>query len=203
MSSTWALFVTSGCTDSVPHNCMIADRSLSNSMDATLGALNRGLEQADVIISTGGTSMGESDLLKPLIERHISGGKVRFGRVAMKPGKVSAPCLLWPRSARSLALLAAHDICDGLGPRSDRSCPVCAARESRLGARMLLRFCDARAAKAVRSPWRLQSRESHGRDPERDASRPAARIPPCHHHRRTGGKAPGVEHRKSAEQVSH
>lgn len=124
-------------------------------MDATLGALNRGLEQADVIISTGGTSMGESDLLKPLIERHISGGKVHFGRVAMKPGKVSVSCLLWLSSARSLDLLAAHDVCDGLGSRSDGPCPVCAARESRLGARMLLRLCDARAAKAFGSPWRL------------------------------------------------
>ncbi|EPQ25680.1 uncharacterized protein PFL1_06752 [Pseudozyma flocculosa PF-1] len=52
----------------------------------TLSALRRGLESADVVITTGGTSMGESDLLKPLIERHL-GGQIHFGRVAMKPGK--------------------------------------------------------------------------------------------------------------------
>lgn len=30
--------------------------------------------------------MGEGDLLKPIIERHL-GGTIHFGRVAMKPGK--------------------------------------------------------------------------------------------------------------------
>jgi gephyrin len=32
----------------------------------------------------GGVSMGERDLIKPLLERH---GKVHFGKVKMKPGK--------------------------------------------------------------------------------------------------------------------
>lgn len=58
----------------------------------TLDKLNRGLEEADVILSTGGTSMGESDLLKPLMERNLRNGKVHFGRVAMKPGKVRVLC---------------------------------------------------------------------------------------------------------------
>jgi gephyrin len=40
----------------------------------------------DVIITTGGVSMGELDLLKPTIERSL-GGTVHFGRVSMKPGK--------------------------------------------------------------------------------------------------------------------
>lgn len=40
----------------------------------------------DVIITTGGVSMGELDLLKPTIERSL-GGTIHFGRVAMKPGK--------------------------------------------------------------------------------------------------------------------
>lgn len=60
---------------------------VGDSVEATLAALKRGLEEADVVISTGGTSMGESDLLKPLIERSLKGGKIHFGRVAMKPGK--------------------------------------------------------------------------------------------------------------------
>lgn len=48
--------------------------------------VRKGLDEADIIITTGGTSMGEADLLKPIIE-HELGGKIHFGRVAMKPGK--------------------------------------------------------------------------------------------------------------------
>lgn len=55
----------------------------SNSLEETLRA---GLRQADVLITTGGVSMGELDLLKPTIERSL-GGTIHFGRVAMKPGK--------------------------------------------------------------------------------------------------------------------
>ena len=40
----------------------------------------------DIIITTGGVSMGELDLLKPTIERSM-GGTIHFGRVSMKPGK--------------------------------------------------------------------------------------------------------------------
>jgi len=45
-----------------------------------------GLSRADILITTGGSSMGSSDLLKPVIERYL-GGTVHFGRVAIKPGK--------------------------------------------------------------------------------------------------------------------
>jgi gephyrin len=48
--------------------------------------LRNALEKVDVIITTGGVSMGELDLLKPTIERSL-GGTLHFGRVAMKPGK--------------------------------------------------------------------------------------------------------------------
>src|SRR3954470_15490805 len=44
------------------------------------------LKKVDVIVTTGGVSMGELDLLKPTIERAL-GGTIHFGRVAMKPGK--------------------------------------------------------------------------------------------------------------------
>lgn len=56
----------------------------------TLGKLAETVESAfervDYLITTGGVSMGETDLLKPFIERHL-GGTIHFGRVAMKPGK--------------------------------------------------------------------------------------------------------------------
>ncbi|POR39099.1 Gephyrin [Tolypocladium paradoxum] len=48
--------------------------------------LRNGFRQADVLVTTGGVSMGELDLLKPAIERSL-GGTIHFGRVAMKPGK--------------------------------------------------------------------------------------------------------------------
>ncbi|EXJ56313.1 molybdopterin molybdotransferase [Cladophialophora psammophila CBS 110553] len=44
------------------------------------------LHGLDIVITTGGVSMGELDLLKPTIERAL-GGTVHFGRVNMKPGK--------------------------------------------------------------------------------------------------------------------
>lgn len=48
--------------------------------------VERGLANADILITSGGVSMGELDLLKPLLER---AGQVHFGRLNMKPGK---PC---------------------------------------------------------------------------------------------------------------
>lgn len=57
-----------------------------NSVDAHVATIKTGLEQADILLTTGGTSMGPADLLKPVIERHFD-GTVHFGRVTIKPGK--------------------------------------------------------------------------------------------------------------------
>ncbi|CDO73824.1 hypothetical protein BN946_scf185015.g153 [Trametes cinnabarina] len=57
-----------------------------DSLDAHVATLRRGLESADILITTGGTSMGVGDLLKPVIERHLN-GTIHFGRVKVKPGK--------------------------------------------------------------------------------------------------------------------
>ncbi len=46
--------------------------------------LAAGLAVADLLVTSGGVSMGDLDLLKPLLERW---GVVHFGRVLMKPGK--------------------------------------------------------------------------------------------------------------------
>lgn len=46
--------------------------------------LSAAMAEADVLVTSGGVSMGELDLLKPLLERW---GTVHFGRVLMKPGK--------------------------------------------------------------------------------------------------------------------
>ncbi|CAG8117556.1 unnamed protein product [Penicillium salamii] len=52
----------------------------------SLRGIGRASTSVDVIITTGGVSMGELDLLKPTIERTL-GGTIHFGRVSMKPGK--------------------------------------------------------------------------------------------------------------------
>lgn len=52
--------------------------------DALEARLARGLAVADLLVTSGGVSMGELDLLKPLLARS---GQVHFGRVLMKPGK--------------------------------------------------------------------------------------------------------------------
>lgn len=46
--------------------------------------IRRGLEEADVLITSGGVSMGVRDLVKGILEET---GTVHFGRVSMKPGK--------------------------------------------------------------------------------------------------------------------
>lgn len=49
------------------------------------GTVQRALDGgADVIITSGGVSMGDTDFVKPMLERL---GTVHFGRVLMKPGK--------------------------------------------------------------------------------------------------------------------
>ncbi|XP_071163721.1 gephyrin-like isoform X4 [Mytilus edulis] len=51
-----------------------------------LTVLKIGLEKTDVIISTGGVSMGEKDLLKSVLQTDLK-ADIHFGRVFMKPGK--------------------------------------------------------------------------------------------------------------------
>lgn len=58
----------------------------SDKPGALEGTLRESLRKVDLVITTGGVSMGELDLLKPTVERAL-GGTIHFGRVAMKPGK--------------------------------------------------------------------------------------------------------------------
>jgi molybdopterin molybdotransferase len=53
-------------------------------MAAQRQAILAGLEHADVVLTSGGVSMGTRDLIKPLLAEL---GTVHFGRVAFKPGK--------------------------------------------------------------------------------------------------------------------
>ncbi|KAK6085593.1 molybdenum cofactor biosynthesis protein [Seiridium cupressi] len=69
------------------HGYEVVDLGIASDKPWTLEETLRGaLRRVDVVITTGGVSMGELDLLKPTIERSL-GGTIHFGRVAMKPGK--------------------------------------------------------------------------------------------------------------------
>ncbi len=47
-------------------------------------AIAHGLHAGDILLTSGGVSMGDLDLIKPLLEAQ---GQVHFGRIRMKPGK--------------------------------------------------------------------------------------------------------------------
>uniref|UniRef100_A0A8C1IBY7 Gephyrin n=2 Tax=Cyprinus carpio TaxID=7962 RepID=A0A8C1IBY7_CYPCA len=53
--------------------------------DDLLNALNEGISRADVIITSGGVSMGEKDYLKQVLDIDLH-AQIHFGRVFMKPG---------------------------------------------------------------------------------------------------------------------
>ncbi len=46
--------------------------------------IREGLRRADVVLTSGGVSVGSRDLIKPILQRI---GTIHFGRVAFKPGK--------------------------------------------------------------------------------------------------------------------
>jgi molybdenum cofactor synthesis domain-containing protein len=52
--------------------------------DALERAMREGLHAADVLLTSGGVSMGTRDLIKPLLDKMAT---IHFGRVSFKPGK--------------------------------------------------------------------------------------------------------------------
>ena len=55
-------------------------------LEAMVGTVEDALDRCDIIITTGGVSMGETDIVeRVLVER--CGGTLHFGRMHMKPGK--------------------------------------------------------------------------------------------------------------------
>lgn len=65
--------------------CNIIDLGcIKDDLDATVKALKQASEQADLIMTTGGVSVGEEDYIKLAIDKL---GSVEMWRVAMKPGK--------------------------------------------------------------------------------------------------------------------
>ncbi|KAI9199264.1 MoaB/Mog domain-containing protein [Polychytrium aggregatum] len=65
----------------------VVDLGIAPDSPEELAAVVRtGLERSDVLVTTGGVSMGELDLLKPVLLNKI-GARIHFGRVALRPGK--------------------------------------------------------------------------------------------------------------------
>ncbi|XP_064920368.1 gephyrin isoform X8 [Columba livia] len=62
-----------------------AETGLPDGPDDLLNALNEGISRADVIITSGGVSMGEKDYLKQVLDIDLH-AQIHFGRVFMKPG---------------------------------------------------------------------------------------------------------------------
>ncbi len=62
---------------------------------ALAAAFQRALAQCDLLITTGGVSMGELDLIRGLLEQS---GTIHFGRLLLKPGK---PCVFATVQVRS------------------------------------------------------------------------------------------------------
>jgi len=60
------------------------NRIVHDDEEATRSAIIEGLDAADVLLTSGGVSMGTRDLIKPILEEL---GTVQFGRVSFKPGK--------------------------------------------------------------------------------------------------------------------
>lgn len=58
--------------------------SVADKRDATMACVEDALQRVDILVSTGGVSMGERDFIKPVLETLA---KVHFGRVNVKPGK--------------------------------------------------------------------------------------------------------------------
>jgi molybdopterin molybdotransferase len=65
--------------------CELIDLGIvPDTLDATEAALARAAREADVVITSGGVSVGEADYVKAAVEKL---GRVEMWKVAMKPGK--------------------------------------------------------------------------------------------------------------------
>ena len=145
-------------------------------LEAMLAALDEAAD-TDVIVTSGGASVGDHDLVRPALEQW--GATIDFWRVAMRPGKP----LLVARSGRQWVARAAGQS----GFELRHRVPVPAAAAARARRRELTR-CPARwrcrlgpPLAASRQPDRVRPRATRGRlagrrSPNRTAAR-CARSP--------------------------
>ncbi|MCL4138333.1 UNVERIFIED_CONTAM: hypothetical protein GTU68_032215, partial [Idotea baltica] len=101
------------------HNIPSFDGGIARD-DATalLRALRRALRKADILVTSGGVSMGERDLLRPVLTTDLK-AKIHFAQVFMKPGKPTTfatctyqrvnPKLIWGLPGNPVsAIVTAH-----------------------------------------------------------------------------------------------
>ena len=66
-------------------NCEVIDLGMvEDTLDATCDALARASEDADLILASGGVSVGEEDHVKPAVEKL---GSLQLWKIAVRPGK--------------------------------------------------------------------------------------------------------------------
>jgi len=73
--------------------------------DAAAAALESAFEQADVVVTAGGASVGDRDVIRPAFER--IGGTIRFWRIDIRPGK---PFFVGERDGRYLLGLPGNPV---------------------------------------------------------------------------------------------
>ncbi len=68
------------------HPAIVEDRGIvTDDIDAITNAFRAAAREADIIVTTGGVSVGDRDLVRPALEQ--AGATLDFWRVAMRPGK--------------------------------------------------------------------------------------------------------------------
>eukprot|EP00946_MAST-07B_sp_MAST-7B-sp1_P003624 g3624.t1 len=75
--------------------------------DLLRSSLLSALERVDILVTSGGVSMGSKDYIKPIVSS-IKGSKIHFGRVRMKPGKPATFASIHVNTATSP--VAAHKL---------------------------------------------------------------------------------------------
>ena len=76
-------FTLAGLLESL--NCEVINLGMvEDTFDATCGALAAGAVQADLVLASGGVSVGEEDHVKPAVERL---GSLDLWKIAIRPGK--------------------------------------------------------------------------------------------------------------------
>ena len=58
---------------------------IADTMESTTGAMSEALERCDLLVTVGGASVGDLDLVKPALEQ--IGARLDFWKVAIKPGR--------------------------------------------------------------------------------------------------------------------
>jgi len=67
------------------HGCELKDYGIvPDSLEATRAVLRRAAGECDVLVTSGGVSVGEADYVKPAVEAE---GRLLMWRIAMKPGR--------------------------------------------------------------------------------------------------------------------